>query len=444
MEPMTTALLIGGAANVISNIFGANEAAEQAARAEKMINEAIARVQALPIPDITKKIIYDQYMSVGDFTPMMLDKVIEEHAPVALLKEDPRYKARMEATLAEQEQRTKGPSAQFELGLEKSRRRTAQDVLAQMASIESEAKRTGTFGAGASIASKLKAAQAGADRQSMEGLEAAASAEQLQGQNLESFIRNLSAENSKSMDVQSQNVRARNLRDEQLMQNAMTREQANKGALNNAALRNLQEKQKAYEANVGTNIAEQRRIGYEAPMKMFEMNMNKLNAENALRGSLANTYMGRGQAAQQAWSNIGSGIMQGAMAYAMPPAPKAPAAGSGNNFYFGTSPSSYNLGNMDQQSFNALMNSSGPNASYMPGYGPPYSDISLKENIEHVGNDDATGLPIYDFNYKGDKARYRGVMAHDVERVMPQAVSVVNGKKAVDYNMLGMKLYKLS
>lgn len=440
---MTTALLIGGAANVISNIFGANEAAEQAARAEKLINEAIARVQALPIPDITKKIIYDQYMSVGDFSPQMLDKVIEENAPLALLKEDPRYKLRMESTLAQQEQKTKGPSAEFELGLEKARRRTSQDVLAQMASIESEAKRTGTLSSGATLLNKMKAAQAGADRQAMEGLETAAKAEQIQGQNLESFIRNLSAENARSLDVESQNVRAKNLRNEQLMANALSREQTNKQMLNTANLRNLQEKQRAFEANVGTNIAEQRRVGYEAPMKMFEMNMSKLNAQNALTGSLANTYMGRGQAAQQAWSNIGSGIMQGAMAYAMP-TPKAPAAGGGNNFYFGTSPSSYNLGNMDQRSFNALMSSSGPNASYMPGYGPTFSDISVKENIEHIGNDDATGLPIYDFNYKGDKTRYRGVMAHDVEKVMPKAVSIINGKKAVDYNMLGMKLYKLS
>lgn len=427
------------AANVISNIIGGNEAAEQAAKAEKLINEAIARVQALPIPDITKKIIYDQYMSVGDFTPQMLDKVIEENAPLALIKEDPRYKAKMESTLAAQEQRTKGPSAQFELGLEKARRRTAQDVLAQMASIDSEAKRTGTYGAGASLASKLKAAQAGADRQAMEGLDSAAQSEQIQGQNLESFIRNLSAENARSMEVQSQNVRARNLRDEQLMQNALAREQANKAAMNTANLRNLQEKQRAYEANVGTNIAEQRRIGYEAPMKMFDMNLAKLNAQNQLTGSLANTYMGRGQAAQQAWSNIGSGLMQAGMSFI----PRPPAAPSNVfNFGGGNGPS-YGLSNMDQSSFNALMNNA-PNSSFMPGYGPQYSDITLKENIEHIGNDEATGLPIYDFDYKGKTGRYRGVMAHDVEKVMPKAVGIVNGKKTVDYNMLGMKLYRIS
>lgn len=300
--------LIGGGSSIIGGLLGASAAEEEAAKAEAMIKDALARIQALKIPDLTKKIIYDQYMSVGDFTPQMLDKVIEENAPLALMQEDPRYKAKMNATLSRQEQLTKGPSAQFELGLEKARRRSAQDVLAQMASIESQAKQRGQLSGGATLAAKLSAAQAGADRQSMAGLEAAAQQEQQQAQNLESFIRNLSTENARSMEVQSQNVRARNLRDELLMQNAMSREQMNKGAMNQAALRNLNERQKAFEANVGTNIAEQRRVGYEAPMNMFNMQMGKLNAENQMRMGLANTYMGRGQAKADMWNAIGSGV----------------------------------------------------------------------------------------------------------------------------------------
>lgn len=300
--------LIGGGASILGGIIGGNAAAEEAQKAEAIIKDSIARIQALPIPDITKKIIYDQYMSVGDFRPQMLDKVIEENAPLALIQEDPRYKARMEGTLARQEQLTKGPSAQFELGLEKARRRSAQDVLAQLASIESQAKQRGQVSGGATLAAKLSAAQAGADRQSMAGLEAAGQQEQQQAQNLESFIRNLSAENARSMEVQSQNVRARNLRDELLMQNAMSREQMNKSAMNQAALRNLNERQKAFEANVGTNIAEQRRVGYEAPMNMFQMQMSKLGAMNNAYGNLANTYMGRGQAKANMWNAIGSGV----------------------------------------------------------------------------------------------------------------------------------------
>lgn len=311
MEPMTAMAVMGGIkglSSILGGIFGGSAASAEAESAMRILNDSIARINALQIPDVTKKIIYDQYMSVGDFTPKMLDKVIEENAPLALLQEDPKYKAKMEATLARQEQLTKGPSAQFELGLEQARRKTAQDVLAQMASIESAAKRTGTFSAGATLASKLKAAQAGADRQAMEGLAAASQAEQLQSQNLENFIRSLSAENARSMEVQSSNVQARNLRDELLMKNAMAREQANKQAMNQAALRNLEERQKAFDANIGVNIGEQRRVGYEAPMKMYQMQLDRANALNQMYGKMADVHTGRGAAKAQMWSNIGSGF----------------------------------------------------------------------------------------------------------------------------------------
>jgi hypothetical protein len=299
-----------GGANILGGIFGGSAAAAEAEKAERIINDSIARINALQIPDITKKIIYDQYMSVGNFTPDMLDKVIEENAPLSLVKEDPRYRAKMQSSLAQLEQRTKGLSAEGELALEKSRRRTSQDVLAQLASIESEAKRRGTLSSGGTLASKLKAVQAGADRQSMGGLEAAALAEKSSSQNLENFIRSLSADEQTRLEVQGKNVQARNLRDEQLMRNAIAREQYNKEAANRANLRNLDERQRAFDANTGISIGEQRRVGYEAPMKMFDMNLGKTNALNSMYGKLADVYTGRGQNKAQMWSSLASGAGQ--------------------------------------------------------------------------------------------------------------------------------------
>jgi hypothetical protein len=68
------------------------------------------------------------------------------------------------------------------------------------------------------------------------------------------------------------------------------------------------------------------------------------------------------------------------------------------------------------------------------------SDRRLKENIELVGVTD-NGYNWYEFNYRSDKSRrYRGVMAHEVMEVMPEAVSRVNGYLQVDYGMLGLKM----
>jgi hypothetical protein len=67
------------------------------------------------------------------------------------------------------------------------------------------------------------------------------------------------------------------------------------------------------------------------------------------------------------------------------------------------------------------------------------SDIRLKENIEYVG--EHKGHKLYDFNYKGEKQRYRGVMAQDVEQYMPEAVNIrEDGMLTVNYAMLGLDM----
>ena len=63
-----------------------------------------------------------------------------------------------------------------------------------------------------------------------------------------------------------------------------------------------------------------------------------------------------------------------------------------------------------------------------------FSDRRLKSNIVKVG-DDARGFGWYEYEIFG--VRRVGVMADEVERVMPQAVGEVAGFKTVDYAMLG-------
>jgi hypothetical protein len=68
------------------------------------------------------------------------------------------------------------------------------------------------------------------------------------------------------------------------------------------------------------------------------------------------------------------------------------------------------------------------------------SDRRLKENVERIGFDERTKLPLYEFSYKNDERRFVGVMADEVERVFPQAVIDTDlGFKAVNYDMLGIE-----
>ena len=62
------------------------------------------------------------------------------------------------------------------------------------------------------------------------------------------------------------------------------------------------------------------------------------------------------------------------------------------------------------------------------------SDIRTKENIVPDGT--WKGHNVYNFNYKGDNAPRRGVMAQEVERTRPDAVYEIGGIKHVAYGLL--------
>lgn len=51
-----------------------------------------------------------------------------------------------------------------------------------------------------------------------------------------------------------------------------------------------------------------------------------------------------------------------------------------------------------------------------------FSDKRLKENIRDTGEKTAEGIPIKTFSYRGDKRRFIGALAQDVEKIRPDAV----------------------
>jgi hypothetical protein len=68
------------------------------------------------------------------------------------------------------------------------------------------------------------------------------------------------------------------------------------------------------------------------------------------------------------------------------------------------------------------------------------SDRRLKRDVVQVGAL-PSGIPLYEFNYIWGGPRYIGVMAQDVLKVMPEAVSVDEyGFYRVDYSMIGARM----
>ena len=72
------------------------------------------------------------------------------------------------------------------------------------------------------------------------------------------------------------------------------------------------------------------------------------------------------------------------------------------------------------------------------GFGGMWSDVRLKENIKRTG-ESPSGIPIYEFNYIGDNARYSGAMAQDL--LDTNSVSMhESGFYMVDYDSIDVDM----
>ena len=58
----------------------------------------------------------------------------------------------------------------------------------------------------------------------------------------------------------------------------------------------------------------------------------------------------------------------------------------------------------------------------------------FKENIKQVGVH--KGFNIYEYNYLWSPKKWIGVIAQEVEKIMPEAVIKVNGYRFVNYGMI--------
>ena len=111
-----------------------------------------------------------------------------------------------------------------------------------------------------------------------------------------------------------------------------------------------------------------------------------------------------------------------------------------------------NILNSQTSAYNTAINAQGEMWGSILGAGATLgaagiakSDRRLKENIEEVGRDERTMLPLYEFEYIGGTGkRFLGVMADDVEKKFPAMVfTMPDGYKAVNYAGLGIEMLEV-
>ncbi|MGC3959561.1 MAG: tail fiber domain-containing protein [Verrucomicrobiota bacterium] len=88
---------------------------------------------------------------------------------------------------------------------------------------------------------------------------------------------------------------------------------------------------------------------------------------------------------------------------------------------------------LKNQGLNSLMGGIFGAGAGLLGNTSLFSDERLKEDIEQVGELPG-GEGVYEYSYKGDPERFRGVIAQEIEQTQPDAVTdTPSGYKAVDY-----------
>ena len=182
----------------------------------------------------------------------------------------------------------------------------------------------------------------------------------------------------------------------------------------------------ARQAIAGTALAQQNQQQQQAAAAAManQIAQNRMSAANSLMGGGAN----------QLTSGLGMG--QAGVTAAGAPLNLATQYGQFVNGF-------QNLGQGNFAGTNGMNTVTGQNTS-QSGVNvlPSLSDVHAKEKIQYVGRQN--GYKVYDFNYKGRPERYRGVMAQDIRRVKPEAVSVgADGFMRVDYSQLGFDMVQL-
>lgn len=128
---------------------------------------------------------------------------------------------------------------------------------------------------------------------------------------------------------------------------------------------------------------------------------------------------------------VNQGMAGLASGYNAAGATSAGAASTAANLY-GTQQSAWNAHRQQQAQEEAGMWSA---AGTVAGALIYASDRRVKKDIKKVG-ETPDGLGLYKFKYKGGEEMHIGVMAQEVEKVKPEAVSLKDGIKHVDYSKI--------
>ena len=98
-----------------------------------------------------------------------------------------------------------------------------------------------------------------------------------------------------------------------------------------------------------------------------------------------------------------------------------------------------------QSSTNSVISGVITEEAQIPAPSPIFSDITMKENIVQIGKS-PSGINIYEFNYKGDIQKYRGVVAQELLNTQFEVALTKDsiGRYMVNYSIIDVEFEKIN
>ncbi len=368
---------------VIGGLIGYQQGEAGQNQADDKLRENTNLWKGIHVPTIEEQqlaLLNPQYQ--GDFNAQQ--EALSQMGPSAMenIQADPRLQqAQMNALENLSQMGETGLMPGERAALNQARRSAAGEAQAKSAQIQSDMARRGMGGSGNELAARLQASQSSADRQSQENDRTMQMAQERalgaigQSANLAGQMR------GQDFSQQADVAKAKDYINQFNTQNQQSVQQRNIAAANQAGLRNLSEKQRIGEA--GNTIQNQAQV-HNKDLYQTKFANDNTSAGNVTGATTAEAARdaARGKRAADMWSNTGKGIDQG-------------------------------IGSM-------MM-----------------SDVRTKKNLKPFDSKNFLDkLMGYDFDYKDPAAhgegKQHGILAQDLEKVMPEAVVETPKGRAID------------
>jgi len=180
MEPVTMAVLAGGAAQILAAADANKKQAKSEAEARKIMRQAMAEIQKISPPDPEgQKAFFEELKRTGSYTPELEQAVQMGPSNWEGVKSDPQMKqAQLDALARLETVGAEGLDSQDKLALTQIQNRNQQAERGSREALMQGMQRRGMGGSGAELAAQLSSQQGSADRQSMEGMQVASMAQQ--------------------------------------------------------------------------------------------------------------------------------------------------------------------------------------------------------------------------------------------------------------------------